>query len=65
MADITMCTNEPCPLARDCYRMMAESSWHWQSVARFQYEITEDEVICDDYIPVTNRNNPQPENKDK
>lgn len=37
MADITMCSNQDCPLKDSCYRAQAEPSY-WQSYALFEHD---------------------------
>jgi hypothetical protein len=56
MADISMCTNEGCPLSGGCYRQQATPNEVWQSYAMFSYTRVEDKVYCASYIPITNRN---------
>jgi len=51
MADITMCTNEDCPLAEKCYRQQAVAS-EYQYWAPFEYIIISDhtgEVECEHF----------------
>lgn len=49
MADITLCTNKLCPLADSCKRISAVPS-DWQSYAFFNYVVTTDWIICEDYL---------------
>jgi hypothetical protein len=51
MADITMCTQTLCPNAEHCYRVRAKAS-DWQSVATFQYTVSERGIECANYIPI-------------
>ena len=55
MPDITLCSNETCPINYKCYRFLAEPNKHWQS---YSYFIPEDGV-CKDFssgkIPSTQR----------
>lgn len=46
MPDITMCSNETCPIKEKCYRHIAEPSYY-QSWAVFDYRNDK----CDDYWP--------------
>ena len=48
MPDITLCSNETCPINYKCYRFLAEPNKHWQS---YSYFIPEDGV-CKDFLPV-------------
>lgn len=56
MADISMCTNEDCPLSEGCYRQQAMPNVSWQSYAMFSYTESDNGVYCANYMPVTNRN---------
>lgn len=51
MADITMCTNNLCPNATRCYRVTASPNEYWQSMAFFDYEVSENGVVCNNYWP--------------
>ena len=51
MADITMCLQSACPNAPTCYRVQAEVNPYRQSVARFDFKVTDKGVLCADYIP--------------
>ena len=44
-----MCVNELCPNADSCYRIQATPS-QWQSYAQYEYEMSSNGVICDNYI---------------
>lgn len=57
MADITMCTQTLCPNSGHCYRVQAKPS-DWQSVATFDYTISERGVECNNYIPMYLRTAP-------
>ena len=48
MADITMCMNKDCPLAKSCYRKTATIGMR-QSMSDFKYEIVDGNVECDHY----------------
>jgi hypothetical protein len=52
MPDISMCSNDECPLSKTCYRFNAKPSEYRQSYTRFTPKIDEvlDEVECDYYI---------------
>lgn len=45
MPDISMCTNDLCPKAKECWRHEAEPS-EWQSYTCFNYMVTEKGVEC-------------------
>lgn len=51
MADITMCLNQLCPNAGSCKRVQATPS-EWQSWMAFDYRVTENGVLCENYIPI-------------
>jgi hypothetical protein len=51
MADITMCTQTLCPNAGHCYRVQAKAGF-WQSMATFEYSISERGVECSNYLPM-------------
>lgn len=51
MADITMCTNELCPIAGECHRMQAEPHEYRQAYQCFPYVVTPKGVECDHYVP--------------
>lgn len=51
MADITMCRQTLCPNAESCFRVKEKPS-NWQSYAEFKYELGEDGVVCDHYLPI-------------
>jgi hypothetical protein len=38
MPDISMCTNEECPLKETCYRYNATPSEFMQAYAKFEYD---------------------------
>ena len=49
MPDITMCSNNNCPLKHNCYRFMANPS-QWQSYAEFKFcQIHHNTYACDDF----------------
>jgi hypothetical protein len=52
MPDITMCTNEECPLSYSCWRFNCPPSQHAQSYQKIEPQIDEvlDEVECKFYI---------------
>lgn len=50
MADITMCANNGCPNAPNCYRVQAIPSDR-QSMTLFDYTISGRGVECKNYIP--------------
>ena len=47
MADITMCSNEDCPLQDRCYRWTAPTTTGWQSMAYFHYTTKNDKTTCE------------------
>jgi hypothetical protein len=47
MPDISMCTNEECPLKETCYRYNATPSEFMQAYAKFEYD--KDTKSCDYY----------------
>lgn len=51
MATFTMCSNTLCPNAGSCRRVHATAS-EWQSFMCFQYEVGENGVICENYMPM-------------
>lgn len=50
MPDITMCMNDGCPLAGSCYRHEAKPNEYWQSFAMFEYQLTSEGTLCDNFI---------------
>lgn len=54
MPDITMCTNEDCPLSFHCWRFNCPPSNYAQSYVKFQPNEDEalDEVECKMYLAV-------------
>jgi len=56
MPDITMCTNEDCPLSYSCWRFNCPPSQYNQSYAKFEPQIDEvlDEVECKMYLETPN-----------
>jgi hypothetical protein len=58
VADITMCRNHNCPLARMCQRNQATPHPYWQSYAMYMYDLVWDSfdqdhrVECENYWPV-------------
>lgn len=58
MADITMCKNDECPLARMCHRNQATPHPYWQSYAMYMYDLVwnsfdqDYDVVCENYWPV-------------
>ena len=53
MADITMCTNDKCPLR--CYRKLANPNPFRQSYCRFDYD--EATNSCDHHYPISPSSN--------
>jgi len=53
MPDIAMCSNEECPKKENCYRAMAEPNPLWQSYTSFTFTISEGDVFCSKFIPLT------------
>lgn len=49
MSDITMCTNDACPLRSRCYRHTAKPDPYWQS---FQYFMLNLGGGCDYFYPM-------------
>ena len=56
MSDITMCTNEDCPLSYSCWRFNCHQSLYAQSYHRFEPQIDDvlDEVECKMYLETPN-----------
>jgi len=50
MPDISMCSNDTCPLREQCYRFTAEPNPYRQSYGTFKPEIDEDKVECKYFI---------------
>ena len=50
MSDITMCTNEDCPLKESCYRKTAPINTEWQSYQLFEPNKIDTNTFCDFYI---------------
>ncbi len=52
MPDITMCVNTLCPNAGHCYRVQAKPCEYSQSMANFQYTVSNLRmgVECDNYM---------------
>ena len=50
MPDITMCTNDDCPLAKQCYRHEATAS-DWQSIQKFT---PNEQGGCDFFMEIYN-----------
>ena len=46
MSDITMCSNEQCPLRNDCYLVQTTPNPLWQSYSLYIYD---DINGCEDY----------------
>ena len=46
MPDITICTNNKCPLRRLCYRFTAKPNKEWQSYGLFEPVKMEDGNYC-------------------
>lgn len=57
MADITMCTNNLCPMSNDCYRSKAIPNHHWQSYSFFDFNVGLNGPICAHKLPIHNREN--------
>jgi hypothetical protein len=51
MPNLTLCLNPQCPMSETCYRHEAKPSQH-QSMALFNYRLTENGIECDEYIPI-------------
>ena len=58
MPDITMCTNEKCPLNKTCYRFTAIPSEYIQSYAEFKPFIDDvlDYADCEYFLEIINNN---------
>jgi len=54
MPDISMCLNKPCPRFKECYRAQAKPG-HWQSYMSFKYTIASNGAICENFIPLRNK----------
>ena len=56
MPDITMCTNEDCPLSYSCWRFNCPPSQYQQSYAKFEPKIDEvlDEIECKMFLETPN-----------
>ncbi len=56
MPDITMCTNEDCPISYSCWRFNCPPSKYAQSYQKFEPKIDEvlDEVECKMYLETPN-----------
>lgn len=53
MPDITMCTNDECPLRESCYRYMAKPSEYMQSYAVFEWKAgKKGKVDCEYYVKI-------------
>lgn len=51
MVDITKCSNDECPLKRECYRYTVESGFsEKQSYDNFQFEYFDENPCCDFFI---------------
>ena len=52
MPDITMCTNDECPLSYTCWRFNCPPAKYAQSYQRFEPQIDEvlEEAVCEFYI---------------
>jgi len=55
MADITMCTNQTCPLKTKCYRQTANRNSYRQAVSKFEYKETDKGIECNHYWPINKR----------
>lgn len=60
MPDITLCTNDDCPLKDSCYRHTAKPDPIWQSYAHFEPKMkfhdrdgySEMDFVCDYRLPI-------------
>lgn len=50
MPDITMCSNNDCPLSESCYRFKCTPNEYWQSYSKFTPTEVDDTVECEYYI---------------
>jgi len=58
MPDISMCTNDNCPLRKKCYRYTAIPFETWQSYSVWHYEITgadNNHISCDGFVSNSER----------
>ena len=51
MVDITLCTNNECPIRNSCYRYVALPTPERQSYSNFKPYTTLAGLTCDSYIP--------------
>lgn len=51
MPDITMCQNDDCPMAKECYRHEAEPTPRYQSYTHFHYQ----DGTCDSFMEIWDR----------
>ena len=50
MPDITMCTNEECPMKHKCYRYTAKPSEYSQSYGIFKPKKVSGVLVCERFI---------------
>jgi hypothetical protein len=53
MPDITICTNENCPLSNICWRFICPPSKYQQSYAKFEPQV--DKTNCEMYFEKPNK----------
>ena len=49
MPDLTLCTNEECPIKIKCHRYIIKPNPQWQSYARFYYN---KHMGCEAWLPL-------------
>jgi hypothetical protein len=50
MPDISMCSNDTCPLKDNCYRHTATPNEYRQSYAKFEWEVIDIIAYCEYFI---------------
>ena len=50
MPDISMCSNDECPLKNSCYRFMATPSEYMQSYTKFNFEVKNNHIMCNHFV---------------
>ncbi len=53
MPDISLCTNQECPLKRDCFRFNAIPNPLYQSIMKYTFYVENGKTKCDDMIKMT------------
>ncbi len=53
MPDISMCSNDDCPVNKDCYRYTAPPNEYWQSYSDFKYQ----DNTCSGFITILKKEN--------